>query len=265
MVDTWDPDRYHLFAQERARPFQDLVAMVRPCPGGSLLDLGCGSGELTAQAMRSLGVSTAVGVDASATMLERAAVLDMAGLDFVVGDLDDPAAVPAVGSRRWDVIVANASLHWVPDHAAVLDRWRRLLAPGGQLAVQVPANPEHPSHVAITEVLHSEPFFSLLDGAPPPDPLLSVLPPERYAEVLWAMGATDQRVLAEVYGMEMADAGAVADWTSGTALNRVRAVLDDERFAEFTERYRELLTQELGGAAPYFYAFKRILMWAQFP
>jgi trans-aconitate methyltransferase len=78
------------------------------------------------------------------------------------------------------------------------------------------------------------------------------------------MGATDQRVLAEVYGMEMADAGAVADWTSGTALNRVRAVLDDERFAEFTVRYRELLARELDGAAPYFYAFKRILMWARF-
>ncbi|MFN7148198.1 MAG: methyltransferase domain-containing protein [Microthrixaceae bacterium] len=265
MVDTWDPDRYHLFAEQRARPFQDLVALVRPCPDGSLLDLGCGSGELTAQAMASLGVSTALGLDASPSMLERAGGLDTPGLDFVAGDLGDPAAVPAVGSRRWDVIVANASLQWVPDHVEVLRRWRGLLAPGGQLAVQVPANPEHPSHVAITEVLHSEPFFSLLGGAPPPDPLLSVLAPERYAEALWAMGATDQRVLAEVYGMEMADSDAVADWTSGTALNRVRAVLDDERFAEFTERYRELLARELGGAAPYFYAFKRILMWARFP
>jgi trans-aconitate 2-methyltransferase len=264
MTDVWDPDRYRWFAEQRARPFRDLVAMVRP-GGGRLLDLGCGSGELTAEAMATLGVAEALGVDASPAMLERARQLEIAGLEIALGDLADPAEMPAVAGRRWDVIVANASLQWVPDHVEVLRRWRGLLAPGGQLAVQVPANPEHPSHLAITEVLHSEPFFSLLDGAPPPDPLLSVLPPERYAEALWAMGATDQRVLVEVYGMEMADSGAVADWTSGTALNRVRAVLDDDRFEEFTERYRALLAEELGGAAPYFYAFKRILMWAEFP
>ncbi len=57
----------------------------------------------------------------------------------------------------------------------------------------------------------------------------------------------------------------MADWTSGTALNRVRAVLDDEQFAEFDRRYRDLLATELGDASPYFYAFKRILMWAVFP
>ncbi len=265
MTDVWDPDRYHRFSEQRARPFRDLVAMVRPCDGGRLLDLGCGSGELTAEAMTTLGAVEALGVDASATMLDRARQLDVAGLDVALGDLADPAALDAVAERPWDVIVANASLQWVPDHVEVLRRWRDLLGPGGQMAVQVPANPDHPSHLAITEVLHAEPFFSLLDGAPPPDPLLSVLAPDRYAEALWAMGATDQRVLVEVYGMEMANSDAVADWTSGTALNRVRAVLDDERFAEFTERYRALLAEELGGAAPYFYAFKRILMWAAFP
>lgn len=265
MTDVWDPDRYHRFSEQRARPFRDLVAMVRPCEGGRLLDLGCGSGELTAEAMTTLDTTAALGVDSSPTMLERARQLDVAGLDLAVGDLADPASMAAVAEHPWDVIVANASLQWVPDHLTVLQRWRELLAPGGQLAVQVPANPEHPSHLSITEVLHSEPFFSLLDGAPPPDPLLSVLSPERYAEALWALGATDQRVLVEVYGMEMADSDAVADWTSGTALNRVRAVLDEERFAEFEERYRALLAEELGGAAPYFYAFKRILMWAVFP
>jgi trans-aconitate methyltransferase len=67
-----------------------------------------------------------------------------------------------------------------------------------------------------------------------------------------------------VYGMEMADAAEVADWTGGTALNRVRAVLTDEQFRDFDARYRELLAEQLQHAAPYFYAFKRILMWARF-
>jgi trans-aconitate 2-methyltransferase len=88
--------------------------------------------------------------------------------------------------------------------------------------------------------------------------------PERYAEHLWRLGATEQVVRLEVYGMEMPDVAAVADWTGGTALNRVRAVLDDEQFADFDVRYRALLDEELGHASPYFYAFKRILMWARF-
>lgn len=258
--DTWDPDRYHRFREQRSRPFRDLLAMVRPCPGGRLVDLGCGTGELTVEAATALGATEALGVDASATMLAAATALDAPGVTFAAGDL----AAPDV-SDGWDVVLANASLQWVPDHDAVLADWRDRLAPGGQLAVQVPANPDHPSHLSITEVLHSEPFFSLLDGAPPPDPLLSVRSPEHYAELLWRLGATDQVVRLEVYGMEMPDAAAVADWTSGTALNRVRAVMDETHFAEFDRRYRELLTTELDHAAPYFYAFKRILMWATFP
>lgn len=257
--DTWEPDRYHRFRAQRARPFRDLVALVEPRPGGRLLDLGCGSGELTLEAVEALGVAEAVGLDASPAMLSAARQLGDERLTFAEGDL----AAPTV-EGDWDVVLANASLQWVPDHDAVLADWRSRLRPGGQLAVQVPANPDHPSHLAITEVLHSEPFFSLLDGAPPPDPLLSVRSPEQYAELLWALGAADQVVRLEVYGMEMPDVGAVADWTGGTALNRVRAVLDDEQFAEFDHRYRALLATELGDPEPYFYAFKRILMWARF-
>lgn len=257
--DTWDPDRYHRFREQRARPFHDLLALVEPRPGGRLLDLGCGTGELTVEAVRASGVTEAVGLDRSPAMLDAARSLDAPGTRFAEGDLSSPDV-----AGRWDVVVANASLQWVPDHDAVLADWRDRLSAGGQLAVQVPANPDHPSHLAITEVLHSEPFFSLLDGAPPPDPLLSVRSPEHYAELLWRLGAADQVVRLEVYGMEMPDVASVADWTSGTALNRVRAVLDDEHFAEFELRYRELLLAELGDTRPYFYAFKRILMWARF-
>jgi magnesium chelatase family protein len=68
----------------------------------------------------------------------------------------------------------------------------------------------------------------------------------------------------EVYGMEMASPDAVADWTSGTALVRVRRVLDPELYERFVERYRALLGERLEHRAPYFYAFARILMWARF-
>lgn len=265
-TDSWDPNRYHRFRTQRDKPFHDLLSLVEARPGGKLLDLGCGTAELTSEALDSTEVATALGVDSSTAMLSEARRLAAergeTRLDLRIGDLADLRDLTDPGD--WDIIIANASLQWAPDHEQVLTHWRSRLRAGGQLAVQVPANPDHPSHLAITEVLHSEPFYSILDGAPPPDPLLGVLQPERYAELFWRLGAVEQTVRLQVYGMEMANSSAVADWTGGTALNRVRAVLDDEQFSLFDARYRALLDEELSGAAPYFYGFKRILMWARF-
>ena len=56
------------------------------------------------------------------------------------------------------MLVANAALQWVPDHAAVLAHWADHLASGGQIAVQVPANVDHPSHVVADEVAHEVRF-----------------------------------------------------------------------------------------------------------
>ena len=259
--DRWDPDRYHRFRAERRRPFDDLVAELHPTPGGRLVDLGCGTGELTAAAAAALGASSALGLDASPAMLARAAAVTAPGLDltFREGDL---AAFEEPSS--WDVVLANASLHWVPDHPTVLARWRRSLRPGGQLAVGVPANPDHPSHTTITEVLAEEPFATLVPD-PPPDPLHSVLDPARYAEVLWDLGAPDPLVRLQGYGMAMASTAEVVEWTSGTALTRVRRLLDDDAYDRFVDRYRTRLLERLGDRSPYYYAFKRILMVATFP
>ncbi len=128
---------------------------------------------------------------------------------FELGDLARPEA-----AGHWDVVLANASLQWVPDHDAVLADWRTRPGPGrAARGAGARRTPIPPSHLAITEVLHSEPFFSLLDGAPPPDPLLSVRSPEHYAELLWRLGAQDQVVRLQVYGMEMPDAA--ARWPTG--------------------------------------------------
>ena len=272
MTDAWEPDRYHQFRAERSAPFRDLLALVQPLGSGDgaalptgLIDLGCGSGELTVEAHRTLAATTSLGVDASEAMLAQAAMLEEPGVSFRRGDLTDLAAHDDPEAPGWDLVLANASLHWVPDHAGVLASWRAQLRPGGQLAVQVPANPDHPSHSTISEVLGEEPFASALGGHIPPDPLESVCSPERYAEILWELGATQQIVRLGVYGMEMAEWSDVVEWTSGTALVRVRNALPSELYEQFVTRYRERLGDHLGHRSPYFYAFKRILMWARFP
>lgn len=257
--DAWDPQRYHRFRDERRRPFDDLLGLLSPVPGGRIVDLGCGTGELTAAAHARLGTGEALGIDSSPSMLADAAGLEVPGLRFAAGDLAGPPPDPP-----WDVVLANASLHWAEDHPAVLGRWRAALAPGGQLAVQVPANRDHPSHATIREVLAEPPFDELLEQGPP-DPLVSVLDPAVYAEVLWALGAQEQLVRLQVYGNEMPSVADVVEWTSGTALVPVRAVLAPAAYEAFVARYAERLAEHLHHAAPYYYAFKRILMWARFP
>jgi trans-aconitate 2-methyltransferase len=160
-------------------------------------------------------------------------------------------------------VFANASLHWVPDHPAVLARWWAALAPGGQLAVQVPSNADHASHTVAVELAEREPYLSALGGTPPPDPVAAnVLTPERYAGVLHDLGAARQHVRLQVYGHVLDRSADVVEWVKGTSLTRFAKALPPDLYDRFVDEYRRLLLAEIGDTAPYFYPFKRVLMWA---
>ena len=127
--DTWSPEVYARFAAERRRPFDDLLAMVAPIPGGRAVDLGCGTGELTRELHRRTGASETVGIDSSPAMLEKTKPLGGEGLRFEEGDLARFAP-----ERGFDLVFSNAALHWAPDHPRLLERLTRAREPGGQLA-----------------------------------------------------------------------------------------------------------------------------------
>lgn len=256
MSDGWDPDQYSKFRNERAAPFFDLLSLVRPVPNGLVADLGCGTGELTVAAHARLGARRTLGVDSSPAMLARATQLWAAGVDFAEGDIADFASAEAL-----DVVISNAALQWVADHRVVLARWTAALGEAGQLAVQVPANADHPAHLLATEIAEQEPFRSALGGAPPPDPVRRVLRPEDYASILDELGFAEQHVRLQVYGHRLASTAEVAEWVRGTSLTRYSSRLPGELFGEYLDRYRGRLVQTLGEQEPYFYPFKRILFW----
>jgi len=253
----WDPDQYERFRAERARPFWDLVALVQPYPGGRVVDLGCGTGELTKELHRVLGASKTVGIDSSATMLERARPLADAGLRFEEGDIATWEPAP------YDVVFSNAALHWLPDHRRLLARLSRALAVGGQLAVQVPANTDHPSHTVGMDVAGEAPFADVFADDPPPDPATRVLAPEEYAEVLDQLGFGEQNVRLQVYVHRLDSSADVVEWVKGTYLTYFRTRLTDDLYELFVERYRRGLLDVIGERAPYLYTFKRILFWGR--
>jgi trans-aconitate 2-methyltransferase len=258
-ADAWDPDQYRRFAAERRQPFDDLKGLCMPVPGGTIVDLGCGPGELTAELHRDLRASDTLGIDTSEAMLAEAArwADEVPGLRFEQGDLAQWR-----GSRV-DLVFANASLHWAPDHEGILARLRSSLAVGGQLAFQVPATFGHPSHVIAAEVA-AEPQFAGAGGNDVARPGESVLTPWRYAEILNALGSVQQSVRLQVYGHLLPSVEAVVEWVRGSLLTPVRSRVDEATFDAYVERYRSRLLDELGQQRPYFYAFSRILCWARF-
>jgi trans-aconitate 2-methyltransferase len=262
MHDAWDPAVYDRFKEERAAPFRDLLALIEPVPGGRAVDLGCGTGDLTAELVAATGITSCTGIDNSPTMLARAAAhARPPSLAFVEGDLGAWAEPGAC-----DLVVANASLQWVPDHPAVLRRWVGSLKPGGQLAVQVPYNHEHASHRAATAVSFMEQFLPLFPAGPPPDPVaVNCLAPERYALLLNELGLEDVHVRMQVYLHRLEGVEDLVDWAQGTTLTRFRRVLDDEAFEDFVYWYRERLLETEGQRRPYWYPFKRILLWGRAP
>ncbi|MBY0278914.1 methyltransferase domain-containing protein [Candidatus Binatia bacterium] len=253
--DVWNPAQYARFAHERRQPFDDLAALVERVAAPRVVDLGCGTGELTAELHATLGARETLGVERSANMLARSAALARPGLRFVQGDIADFADTAA-----WDVVFSNAALQWLPEHERLLPRVAAAVAPGGQLAIQVPANFDHPTHVIAAE-LANDPAFATRFTAPPRT--AGVLAPERYAELLDDLGFVRQSVRLQVYGHRLASRDDVVEWVRGTLLTAYESTLPPPLFVEFVERYRERLLPALRDTRPYFYPFKRILLWAR--
>src|SRR5437867_3604763 len=160
--------------------------MLRPAERARIVDLGCGTGALTQQLHMRMEAADTLGIDHSPAMLDQAPPLAREGLHFELGDINEFAG------RDYNIVFSNAALQWVPDHPTVLRKWTAALAPFGQLAVQVPANADHPAHVLAGVVASEPPFGDAFGGRPPPDPVLSVLKPEDYAVLLDQLGFEEQ-------------------------------------------------------------------------
>ncbi len=249
----WNPDQYHKFQAERSAPFDDLLALVEVRPGLKVVDLGCGTGELTRRLAEALPNSEVLGLDSSPQMLAQAESVKRAGLTFELGD-------QANLSGTWDLIFSNAALQWSENHPELIGHLYGRLAPGGQIAVQVPSNHTHLSHQLILETAREEPFQSILKGFVRIAP---VLPIDRYAQLLFNLGAENLLVFEKVYAHLLENSDAVTEWVSGTAL-----VPYFERLGAAKAAFLDIIQQKFRAAMPgqpVFYPFKRTFFSARKP
>jgi trans-aconitate 2-methyltransferase len=239
---TWGANQYLKFAEERGRPFFDLLAQVRLEAPAAVADLGCGTGSLTRTLADRWPRAYVVGVDNSADMLKKAEPLAIPGrLEFVLADLIDWSPTTSL-----DLIVSNAAFHWIPDHEALLARLAKTVAPGGMLAVQMPHRFQTTSQQAV-ELTSADPrWAALLEGVGLSQD--SVKPVEWYVRELHKLGFT-ANAWETTYVHVLIGDDPVLEWLKGTGL---RPLLDHlgpqqgEFLTDLGTRLREAYPEDQG-------------------
>ncbi|MFG1934311.1 trans-aconitate 2-methyltransferase [Mycobacterium sp. NPDC048908] len=250
----WNPDVYLAFADHRGRPYFDLLSRINADKPRRVVDLGCGPGNLTATLTQRWPDAVVEAWDSSPEMVEAARER---GVDAHVGDVREWTPKPDT-----DVVLTNATLHWVPEHADLLVRWASQLSAGSWIAMQVPGNFDAPSHRAVRELVHSDKWSEPLRDFPFREG--PVVDPADYAALLSDAGCNVD-AWETTYIHELSGQHPVLDWITGTALTPVKSRLDEEQWQQFQ---RELIPM-LDAAYPAradgttFFPFRRIFVVAQ--
>lgn len=231
MAVSWDPTRYLQFSGDRARPFVDLLARVTRHDARSVVDLGCGPGNLTPLVRSAFPDASLVAVDSSPEMIDRARV-DDPDTEYLLADVATWAPDGPV-----DAMVSNALFQWLPDRLDVIRRLAGSVSPGGVFALQVPANGDSPSHRLLFEIAGRGPYAEhtadvtdrfFVDG---PELYLDL-----FASLGWSSDAWQTTYLHVLQGDDP-----VFDWVSGTGARPVLQALPDGLREQFVDEYKAAL------------------------
>ena len=249
----WDPTQYARYSDQRSRPFFDLVGRIEADAPATVVDLGCGSGELTETLAQRWPEARVSGVDSSPEMIARAPAAG--AVQFSVADAESFEATGV------DVLVSNAALQWVPTHRELLLRWAEQLAPRGWLAFQVPSNFGAPSHALMRELAESPEWRERLGGVLRGTE--SVAAPAEYLDLLASRGIEVDAWQTE-YEHVLDGEDPVLEWVRGTGLRPVFAALSDADAARFSGEYAARL-REAYPRRPYgtVFAFSRVFVVAR--
>jgi len=229
---TWSAKQYSMFEQQRTRPVRDLVAAISEGDVRTAVDLGCGPGNSTEVLADRFPQALVTGMDSSDDMLVDARKR-LPALNFELADIGAWNPV-----QKFDVILANASLQWLPDHATLYPHLVNQLTSGGTLAVQTPDNLDEPAHKLAREVAADGPWAAKIG---------SVKHNERhtasyYFELL-SQHCSTVDVWRTTYHHPLAGSAAVVEWFKGSALRPFLAPLTESERNAFLDEYLARITK----------------------
>lgn len=237
---TWSARQYLAFEEERTRPVRDLLAAVPEGPARTAVDIGCGPGNSTEALAARFPQAEVRGFDSSPDMID-AARRRLPTLRFDLLDLESFIDAGGCGpSGPIDVLLANAVLQWVPDHARLFPALVRKLVPGGSLAVQVPDNLGERAQVLMREIAADGPWRGKLAAAE-----RARVPIEQAAWYHRLLRAHCVRVdvWRTTYYHPLAGARQIVEWFKGTGLRPFLDPLDPQERNEYLERYTERIAE----------------------
>jgi trans-aconitate 2-methyltransferase len=229
-MEDWNARQYLKFEDERTRPPRDLLAQVPLQRPRLAVDLGCGPGNSTELLVERFPQSEVVGLDSSPDMLRKARER-LPACKFIEADIATWTPEP-----RTDLLFANATFQWLPNHPAILRRLLEGLPGGGVLAAQMPDNTREPSHVLQREVAESGPWANdpeikaaARDDLPSPEAYYDLLKPVCVRIDIWH----------SVYNHVMATPQAIVEWFKGSSLQPFLSPLDAAAREKFLAAYTE--------------------------
>lgn len=230
----WSPSDYLKFADERSRPVLDLLQRVPLQNPSMVYDLGCGPGNSTEFLLRRFPTAEVIGVDHSPAMIEAARAA-LPSTRFEQADLNTWKP-----QRNPDLFFSNATLQWLPDHVAVMQRLLGSLAKGGILAVQMPDNLNEPSHKMMRETAQDVRWKNLIDQSF--SARADVLSPSEYYDALKPF-CIKLEMWHTVYNHCLSDVSAIVEMFQSTGLRPFLAPLNDLQKFSFLNDYETRLAQ----------------------
>ncbi|MDH1308498.1 trans-aconitate 2-methyltransferase [Pseudomonas fulva] len=232
---SWSATQYSLFEDERTRAVRDLLGAVPPRPVRHATDLGCGPGNSTEVLLQRCPDAQVTALDSDPDMIEKARARKRLCIPRVHMATADIAGWSAPEPQ--DLILANASLQWVPDHGQLYPHLVRQLSEGASLAVQTPDNLEEPAHTALREIARRGPWAAKFDDF--------TLPPRHgaafYYDLLSPLCARVE-VWRTTYHHPLVDgAEGVVQWFRGSALRPYLARLQPQEQEDFLQMYLQAM------------------------
>jgi len=250
----WDPAKYNEFKTERYKPFFDLASHVKDKPKLKVLDLGCGTGELTKFLADKLTTPTVLGIDSSPDMLAN--VPEQNNLLFKQRSIEEQLK----NDETWDLIFSNAALQWVDDHKNLFPQIISKLNTGGQLAVQMPSQTENLLNNILLDLVQEEPYISALGKWKRASPVLSI---DEYANLLFENGGKDLAIYQKMYPIIAKSHDELYGFISGSALVPYMERLPSSLQKQFSTEFKQRIKLNFPNL-PAIYAFKRLIIYAFF-
>jgi len=257
LVECWDGRDYERHSAHQRAWGTDLIDQLSLRGDERILDLGCGDGSLTRLLAERVPRGSVLGIDAAVQMLDAAR--DKCGPNMAVRHLD---ITDLKDEAAFDVAFSNASLHWVHDHAVVLQAIHRALRPGGILLAQFGCDGNCPNLLAcLRRQMATPPFPEAFSGFRWPW-FFPTLP--AYEELLRESPFTEWRAKTQLRSQRFPSADAIVGWIDNPCLIPFVQALPSKLRKSFRDAVvEEILTYTRQSDGTYLEPFRRINVRAQ--